>query len=130
MDHEQRCQALYTEGNRPADLPDGLVVIGAMRCTLCKNSMRNTGYPSQAADGTPVTWINIDEQDGLYKFYTIPGISWSDEENCAFANGHKLGGTPFYLWVENGQVRGNALAYGELPPDGLEQLIAHAKNVA
>lgn len=130
MDHETRCAELYAQGNRPADVPDGLLVIGAMKCTLCKNSMRNNNYVTHAADGTPITWINIDEQDGLYKFYTVPGIHWSDEHACAMAGEHKLGHTPIYLWVEQGGVRRAPLASGELPEGGIERLIAACRTAA
>lgn len=129
MDHEQHCLALYIEGNRPADVPDGLVIVGATNCTLCKFTMRNNGYPSEVA-GTPITWLNISEQDGLYKFYSIPGIRWSDEHECPMAGEHKLGATPIYLWVENGKVRGGPLAYGEQPAGGIAALIDKARTAS
>ncbi len=128
MDHETRCNELYAAGNIPADVPDGLLVIGAMTCMLCKNSMRNNHYATAANDGTPVTWINIDEQDGVYKFYTVPGIRWSDELECPMAGEHKLGHTPIYLWVENGAISRAPLAYGELPEGGLDALVAKTRT--
>jgi hypothetical protein len=122
-DHEQRCAELYALGNQPKDVPDGLLIIGSSSCILCKQTMRHNGYP-QAIDGTPITWINISEQDGLYKFYSTPGIAWSDEFGAATANGEKLGGTPLYLWIKDGAVRGSVVAYGEQPQGNLARIIA------
>ncbi len=128
MDHETRCLELYRLGNVPADVPDGLLVVGAMKCTLCKNTMRNNDYITQLADGTPVTWINIDEEDGLYKFYSVPGVVWDEAQQCAMAAGKPAGHTPIYLWVENGAVKRPSLASGELPEGGLEALVVKVKE--
>lgn len=127
MDHEARCMELYTAGNRPADVPDGLLVVGAQKCTLCKNTMRNNDYPTQATDGTSITWLNIDEEDGLYKFYSVPGISYDEEQNSAMAAGHRAGHTPIYLWVEGGAVARAPLASGEQPEGGIDAIVAKAK---
>jgi hypothetical protein len=128
MSHEERCAELYRIGNTPADLPDGLLVVGATSCQLCKQTMRNNDYVTQTTDGTPVTWINISEQDGLYKFYTLPGVHYSDEQESAMVGEHRLGHTPIYLWVENGGVSRGPLASGELPEGGLDALALKAKG--
>lgn len=126
-DHEQRCAELYRIGNLPADVPDGLLVVGSTTCTLCKQTMRNNDYATEAA-GVPVIWININEPDGINKFYTTPGIAWSDELGGATAAGHRLGGTPIYLWVEGGAVKRDAIGYGEQPEGGLAALVTKAQG--
>lgn len=126
-DHETRCAELYRLGNLPSDVPDGLLIVGSTTCTLCKQTMRHNGYPTATSDGTPITWVNLGEQDGLYKFYTTPGVSWSDENQCAMANEHKLGGTPIYLWVKGGKVVNGPIAYGEQQAGGLDRMAAIAQ---
>lgn len=126
-DHDTRCAELYRLGGQPTDVPDGLMAVGATECPLCKQTMRNNGYPTHGADGTPITWINLHDETSLYKFYTTPGIVWDDTLQAATANGHKLGGTPFYLWVEGGKVKGEPIAYGEQPAGGLDRLMAIAR---
>ena len=128
MTHEELCKELYDLGNLPKDVPDGLVVVGADKCVLCKNSMRNNNYADVSSDGTHITWIDIDQQDGLYKFYTIPGITYDEEKKTAMAGGKPTGFTPVYLWVEDGAVKRPPVAAGELPEGGIDALIEKIRS--
>lgn len=125
MDHEEQCARLYAEGNGANPVPDGLLVLGAGNCMLCKNSMRNNGYPTKTANGTPITWLNIDEEAALNRFYAIPGITYLDE--MPHAAGEALGGVPFVLLVEGGAVKRGALRFGEVPAGGFEQLLEQVR---
>ncbi len=122
MDHEQRCAALYQSGTQAGPIPDGLLVIGETSCTLCKNSMRNNGYAMQLADGRAVTWLNIADEAALNRFYATPGIAYDYEKEYPTAAGQRIGGTPIYLWVQDGRVTLAPLGGGEQPEGGLEQL--------
>ena len=127
MDHDQRCAALYDAGNNtPGPVPDGLVVVGADGCVLCKNTMRNNGYATRLADGSAVTWLSISEDAGLNKFYAIPGIAYDYAREYPTAAGKQVGGTPAYLWVQDGKVSIGPLAGGEQPAGGLDYIATTA----
>lgn len=129
MDHEARCAELYAIGNEPKDVPDGLMVVGGATCTLCKNTMRNNNYMCATQDGTPITWLNVEAEDGLYKMYSVPGIYYDETLKRTIAGGEPMGGTPAFFIVENGEVKRPKLASGEQPEGALEALVAKAKTV-
>ncbi len=129
MDHESRCAELYRIGNQADPIPDGLLVVGSTACTLCKNSMRNHDYRTQLTDGTPLTWINIDEESVLNRFYTIPGISYDYEQERPLAAGKPMGGTPIYLWVQDGRVAIGPLGAGEQPDGALDAMPTRAAEL-
>ncbi len=127
MDHEQRCAELYRLGNHGAGpVPDGLLAVGAMSCMLCKNSMRNNDYVTQLKNGKAVTWLDINEEAGLNRFYSVEGITYDYTQETAMAGGKPVVGTPVYLWVQDGRISIPSLGTGEQAEGGLDLLAERA----
>ena len=78
---------------------NGIVVVYMSTCPHCQHSLENTNMATRTSNGTPVTWIDLANPEGMAAFQTLSGVN---TENGYSVGGTSITGVPTTLAMQNG----------------------------
>mgnify|MGYP006117067877 CR=1 FL=1 len=103
---------------------NGIVVIYQSTCPHCQRSLENTNMATQTSNGTPVTWIDVANPEGMKAFQNLSGVN---TENGFSVGGTSITGVPTTLAMKNG-VATEVLKTSVLERGDLDMMAAMQKG--